>query len=209
MVAVTDTGIGMSPETKAMAFEPFFTTKNAGEGSGMGLSMVFGFVKQSGGHIEIYSEEGEGTTVKLYFRRSTSTASTPEPSRSEPLVGGEAAILLLEDDDSVRGALAKSLSRLGYSVLEAASGSEALEWITDKRQSPDLILADVVLPGQSGPEVVAQLIEHLPDCKVLYMSGYTENAIVHHGRLDEGVEFIQKPYTQESLASKLREVLAK
>ncbi len=211
MLAVSDTGTGMTPDVLARAFEPFFTTKDPGQGTGLGLPMVFGFAKQSGGHINIYSEPGEGTTVRLYLPRAMGVA-LPAPHRAEApldLPRGSATVLVVEDEPAVREVAASILRDLGYKVLEAADGTEALRLFGEVGAKVDLLLADIVLPGgMKGSEVARRLAEIRPALRVLFMSGYTENAIVHHGRLDDGVQLIGKPFPREQLARKVSEVLA-
>lgn len=208
MVSVTDTGNGMDPVTASRAFEPFFTTKAAGKGSGLGLSMVFGFVKQSRGHIKIYSEIGEGTSIKLYFPRSHLAISATSPTLSEEVIlGGTERILLVEDDELVREYLANQLTGLGYRVLQAGNGPDAIG-ILWETTGVDLLLTDIVMPGGMNGRELAERARHFrPDMKVLFTSGYTENAIVHHGRLDPGVELLSKPYRRQELAAKVRKVL--
>jgi CheY-like chemotaxis protein len=207
MIAVSDTGTGMAPEVIERAFDPFFTTKEVGKGSGLGLSMVYGFVKQSGGHLNIYSEPDEGTTIKLYFPRSLLNPAEDKPVIGPKTTGGRENLLLVEDDPNVRKSIQRSLEGFGYSVMTAASGPEAVGLVEDGF-APDLLLVDVVLPGgMSGPQAAAAVREKLPRCKVVYMSGYTDNAIIHHGRLDPGVRLISKPFTREALAAKLRKAL--
>lgn len=208
MVSVTDNGGGMDSATISRAFEPFFTTKEAGRGSGLGLSMVFGFVKQSRGHIKIYSEVGEGTSVKLYFPRSHNVAISLSPTReTASILGGSEKVLLVEDDDLVREHLAKQLESLGYGVIQAASGPEAVG-ILRQSEDIDLLLSDVVMPGGMNGRQLAEVVRGFrPSLKVLFTSGYTENAIVHHGRLDPGVELLSKPYRRKELAAKVRKVL--
>lgn len=207
MISVSDTGTGMSADVIAKAFEPFYTTKPAGKGSGLGLSMVYGFVKQSGGHIKIYSEIGEGTTIRLYFPRANPTGieDTFEPART--VMPGHEHILVVEDDNLVRTHVITQLKGLGYRVTEAISGQAALDII--KRHSDiDLLFTDVVMPGGiNGRQLADQARVLRPELKVLYTSGYTENAIVHHGRLDQGVHLLAKPYRRSELASKLRKAL--
>jgi PAS domain S-box-containing protein len=207
MVAVSDTGTGMTPDVVAHAFEPFFTTKGHGKGSGLGLSMVHGFVKQSGGHVKIYTELGHGTTVKLYLPRALDgTAVAPRPYDG-PIVGGSEKVLLVEDDDHVRDFAATQLKELGYKVTVARNGIEALAIV---KQTPDfdLLFTDVVMPGgMKGPELAAESRKINPALRVLYTSGYTENAIVHHGRLDPGIHLLNKPYRRRDLAVKLRQAL--
>ena len=209
MVAVSDTGHGMTPEVVARVFEPFFTTKPDGKGTGLGLAMVFGFVKQSGGHVKIYSEPGEGTTVKLYLPRAVG-AATPSQRTGAPveLPRGSGTVLVVEDEAAVREIACAILSDLGYRVLEAADGEEALRVFGQNTASVDLLLTDVVLPGRvRGRELSERVRAVRPEVKVLFMSGYTENSIVHHGRLDDGVQLIGKPFKREQLARKVAEAL--
>jgi len=208
MLAVTDTGCGMTPEVLAQAYEPFFSTKPEGKGSGLGLSMVYGFVKQSGGHVKIYSEPGEGTTVKLYLPRTHDKEDLGGVMESTPVLGGAETILVAEDDEQVRVTVVEMLSELGYRVLKASDASSALA-IIESGVSIDLLFTDVVMPGPLRSPELARRARHLiPGIAVLFTSGYTENAIVHGGRLDAGVELLGKPYTREALARKIRHVLA-
>jgi PAS domain S-box-containing protein len=208
MIAVSDTGSGMSPEVLHQAFEPFFSTKAEGKGTGLGLSMVYGLVKQSGGHIKIYSEPGEGTTIKLYLPRSREAEDAYVALDVQPVVGGSETVLVVEDDDAVRATVVEMLTELGYRVLKAPEASAALT-VIDSGVPIDLLFTDVVMPGPlRSPELARKAKERLPDLAVLFTSGYTENAIVHGGRLDRGVELIGKPYIKESLARKIRHVLA-
>jgi PAS domain S-box-containing protein len=207
MVAVTDTGSGMSPEVLEQVFEPFFSTKPEGKGTGLGLSMVYGFVKQSGGHVKIYSEPGQGTTVKLYLPRSAQAEDVLVESESGPVSGGNETILVVEDDEGVRETVIALLSELGYRVLKAHDAQSALA-VIESGVAIDLLFTDVVMPGTlKSPELARKAKERLPDLGVLFTSGYTENAIVHGGRLDEGVNLISKPYSHEALARKVRQVL--
>jgi PAS domain S-box-containing protein len=208
MVAVTDNGEGMSPETAAKAFEPFFTTKPTGKGTGLGLSMVHGFVRQSKGNIKIYSELGFGTTIKLYLPRGDGDGVSGDAESDEDrLPGGTEHILLVEDDDLVRGHARKQLQSLGYRVSVAASGPQALELIPTVGDF-DLLFTDVVMPdGMNGRELADRVRALKPGTKALYTSGYSENAIIHHGRLDAGVELLNKPYRKRELAFKVRKVL--
>ncbi|CAO4166684.1 CHASE3 domain-containing protein [Methylorubrum aminovorans] len=209
MVAVSDTGHGMTPDVVARVFEPFFTTKPDGKGTGLGLAMVFGFVKQSGGHVKIYSEPGEGTTVKLYLPRAVG-AATPSQRTGAPieLPRGTGTVLVVEDEAAVREIACAILSDLGYRVLEAADGEEALRMFRQNTTAIDLLLTDVVLPGKvRGRELSERVRAVRPEVRVLFMSGYTENSIVHHGRLDDGVQLIGKPFKREQLARKIAEVL--
>ena len=208
MVAVTDTGAGMPPDVVERVFEPFFTTKPEGQGTGLGLSMVHGFVKQSGGHIKVYSEVGEGTTIRLYLPRSRMKEEEPVDVATGAAVGGSEVILLVEDDADVRATTAELLVELGYRVLKARDADAAMV-IFDSGASVDLLFTDVVLPGELAARDLARMAQQrLPGLPVLFTSGYTDNAIVHGGRLDDGVELLPKPYTREELARKLRKVLA-
>ena len=207
MLAVTDTGIGMSPEVAAQAFEPFFSTKPEGQGTGLGLSMVYGFVKQSHGHIKIYSEVGHGTTVKIYLPRTKQKEDVINVLDQETLTGGTETILVAEDDDEVRATAAEMLTDLGYRVFKARDATSALS-IIEKGHAIDLLFTDVVMPGLlKSPELARKAKGRLPNLAVLFTSGYTENAIVHGGRLDAGVDLLPKPYTRDALARKIRQVL--
>jgi signal transduction histidine kinase/CheY-like chemotaxis protein len=209
LVAVSDTGQGMPQETASRAFEPFFTTKDRARGTGLGLSQVYGFVKQSGGHIRIYSEVGLGTTVKLYFRRyAGDSAPVGEVQRSEetPLGSADETILVVEDDAGVRATSVETLKTLGYAVLEAEDGPSGLLVIHDNAHIA-LLFTDVVMPGMSGRELADAAQQLRPDLRTLYTTGYTRNSIVHGGRLDPGVDLIQKPFTIDQLARKVRSVL--
>jgi signal transduction histidine kinase/CHASE3 domain sensor protein/ActR/RegA family two-component response regulator len=210
MIAVSDNGTGMSPEVQARVFEPFFTTKEPGQGTGLGLAMVFGFAKQSGGHVKIYSELGEGTTVRLYLPRAIGVPLAPQQRAGTMLdvPQGTGTIMVVEDDTNVREVATTMLRELGYTVLEAADGPEALRVFGEAGARVDLLLVDVILPnGMRGNDVARRIAEIRPDVRTLFMSGYTENAIVHHGRLDDGVHLIGKPFTRETLARKVAEVL--
>jgi PAS domain S-box-containing protein len=208
ILAVTDTGGGMTPEVMAQAFEPFFSTKPEGKGTGLGLSMVYGFVKQSGGHVKIYSEVGHGTTIKLYLPRTAEGEDIVAPIDVQPVIGGKETVLVAEDDEQVRTTVVEMLSELGYQVLKANDAASALT-IIDSGVGIDLLFTDVVMPGPlRSPELARKARERLPNLAVLFTSGYTENAIVHGGRLDAGVDLLGKPYTTEALARKVRHVLA-
>ncbi|MDE1995614.1 MAG: response regulator, partial [Rhizobiaceae bacterium] len=209
VITVSDTGTGMDAETLSRVFEPFFTTKDQGKGTGLGLSQVYGFVKQSKGHVKIYSEVGEGTTVKIYLPRLTTESATEEAAAEPPVpeaADGE-VVLVVEDDPDVRAYSVESLRELGYHVLEAPDGPAALQLLASHREI-DLIFCDVILPGgMSGAEVVAKAREISPSLKALFTTGYSRNAIVHHGRLDKGVHLLTKPFAFEDLAARVRDVL--
>ncbi len=208
MLSVSDTGMGMSEEIKTHIFEPFFTTKERGKGTGLGLAMTYGAVKQSGGSIEAYSEVGIGTTIRIYLPRVEEEAVKSEKDdRPTDLPGGTETILVVEDEDSVRDLCVQILKRLGYKVLQAPNGAEAIAVAQGYVERIDLLLTDVVMPGMNGRELATQLVPHHPEIKVLFTSGYTDNVIVRHGVLDKGVSFIGKPYTPLALARKVRKVL--
>lgn len=206
MLAVSDTGNGMDNETIDRVFEPFFTTKEAGKGTGLGLSQVYGFVRQSGGHIRIYSEPGAGTTVKLYLPRDLRIEAVEQEPVSNRAEGGSETILVIEDHDGLREYSVGVLRELGYQVLEAANGQAGLDLLRT-RPEVHLLFTDVVLPGLNGRKLANQALEFRPDLKVLFTTGYTRNAIVHNGRLDDGVSLITKPFTFDALASKVRKIL--
>ncbi len=209
MVAVTDTGIGMGPDIVAKAFDPFFTTKEVGRGTGLGLSQVYGFVKQSGGHVRIYSEPGQGTTVKLYMPRQHGPAGDDEglavQHRASPANGRE-LILVVEDEPAVRAMSVDALAELGYRVLEADGAETALR-LLDAHPDVALMFTDVVMPGVNGRRLADEARRRRPGLKVLFTTGYTRNAVVHNGVLDAGVSLIGKPYTLDELAARVREVL--
>jgi PAS domain S-box-containing protein len=208
LISVSDTGIGMNEAIASRAFEPFFTTKAVGQGTGLGLSQVYGFVKQSGGHVKIYSEPTHGTTVKIYLPRllGEAQAGEVEPSRTAGKSLGE-TILVVEDDADVRGYIVEVLRELNYEVLEAPDAATTLHLVERRDGQIDLLLSDVVLPGTNGSELVRRIHVRWPELKVLYMTGYSRNAIVHQGRLDPGVEVIQKPVVQADLADRIRSLL--
>jgi PAS domain S-box-containing protein len=207
MVAVTDTGVGMDKKTIGRIFEPFFTTKDTGKGTGLGLSTVFGIVKQSGGHIWVYSEVGVGTTFKIYFPRVNAEKRTASFGAIATTPRGSETILLVEDEEQVRTLAKNVLKRQGYSVVDANDAAAAIVIASKHRGRIDLLLTDVVMPKMSGRELVEKLGPTRPDMKVLFMSGYTDDTIVHHGVLGAGVAFLQKPITPDTLARKVREVL--
>ncbi len=209
LFAISDTGSGMLPEIMERIFEPFYSTKGEGEGTGLGLSMVYGFVKQSGGHIKVYSEPGCGTTFKIYLPRVHQPEAQETSLRSLPVTGGTETILIVEDNLAVQAMAADMLSSLGYKILKAVDGQSALGILRSGLQI-DLLFTDVVMPGSvRSPDLARQAQAILPGIAVLFTSGYTQNAIVHGGKLDAGVELISKPYRREELARKVRHVLAK
>jgi CheY-like chemotaxis protein len=209
MVAVSDTGTGIPAALMEKVFDPFFTTKEVGKGTGLGLSMVFGFVKQSGGHVKIYSEEGHGTTVRIYLPRSSGQGQTALDLMSTTEVkGGHETVLVVEDDALVRNYVMTQVASLGYATLEAANATDALKIIEDGAHI-DLLFTDVIMPGpMNGRQLVDEALKRRPSLKTLFTSGYTENAILHHGRLDEGVLLLAKPYRKPELARMIRVALA-
>ncbi len=208
MLAVTDTGCGMTPEVLERIFDPFYSTKPEGRGTGLGMSMVYGFVKQSGGHVSVYSEPGEGTTVRLYLPRSESDEDTDAPLFDGPVVGGTETILVVEDDEAVRATVVDLLGSLGYNVLTARDAQAGLA-VVESGLHIDVLFTDVVMPGGLTSRDMARRAQAiLPGLGVLFTSGYTENSIVHGGRLDPGVELLSKPYAREALARRLRHVIA-
>jgi two-component system cell cycle sensor histidine kinase/response regulator CckA len=207
MLAVTDTGIGMTAEVQSKIFEPFFTTKEKGKGTGLGLATVYGMVKQNGGWIWVYSEPGKGTTFKIYLQRTDKPLTQPKPASNLGLRGTE-TILVVEDQSDLRALAVTALSRYGYSVHGAGSGREALGFCNEFPSPIHLMLTDVVMPDMNGKELAGRMATLRPDTHILYMSGYTANVIVHHGVVDDGVAFLQKPFTPEALAAKVREVLS-
>jgi CheY-like chemotaxis protein len=208
MLAVTDNGQGMDAETQAHVFEPFFTTKELGRGTGLGLSTAYGIVKQSGGHIGVYSEVGQGTTFKVYLPRVQEAVTAV--SEAKPIardLHGSETILVVEDEDMLREIIGRSLKNYGYTVLEARHGGEALLLCERHPEPIHLMLTDVVMPNMNGRELADRLAPLRPDMKVLYMSGYTDNAIVHHGVLEADIFFVQKPFRTKKLIEKIREIL--
>jgi two-component system cell cycle sensor histidine kinase/response regulator CckA len=209
LLAVSDTGLGMSNEVRAHIFEPFFTTKELGKGTGLGLAMVYGAVSQNGGRIEVYSEPGQGTTFKLYLPRADGPNAPPRPEPDEELPRGSETILLVEDDDAVRALAIQMLEQQSYRVHAFGAGAEALRALGELAEPIDLLITDVVMPGLNGRTLADRVKELRPAIKVLFTSGYTANVIVHHGVLKEGVEFLPKPYTLKSLARRVRDLLDK
>jgi signal transduction histidine kinase/CheY-like chemotaxis protein len=212
LIAVTDCGAGMDNATLERAFDPFFTTKEVGKGTGLGLSQVYGFVRQSSGHVRVYSEVGEGTTVKIYLPRDAAEEARDDDRttifRKEHALGAE-TILVVEDDEALRALSVETLTELGYRTLQAGDGPAALEVLRGE-ENVDLMFSDVVMPGGlNGRQLAAEAVRIRPNLKVLFTTGYTRNAIVHHGRLDAGVELIGKPFSLGGLGRKIRDVLDK
>ncbi len=210
MLGITDTGTGMAAEVIERAFEPFYTTKGPGQGTGLGLSQVFGYVKQSGGHMKIYSEPGRGTTVKLYLPRHGGPAAAEERPAVGPLLQGrpELVVLVVEDEEQVRVMTVEALRDLGYTVVDAADGNGALALLAALDRL-DLLFTDVVMPGMNGRELADKVCAARPGTPVLFTTGYTRNAVVHNGVLDPGVAFLAKPFTIEQLARKVAEAVAR
>jgi CheY-like chemotaxis protein len=206
MLGVSDTGSGMSAAVRDKVFEPFFTTKEVGKGSGLGLSMVYGFVKQSGGHIKIYSEEGHGTTIRLYLPPAHGETAVAAPV-AVPVSGGTEIVFVVEDDALVRNFVIAQLRSLGYRTIAAADSRAALAQV-ENGEPFDLLFTDVIMPGgMTGRELADEVTKRRPGARVLYTSGYSDNAIVHHGRLDEGVLLLTKPYRRSELARMVRQAL--
>ena len=212
VLAVTDTGTGMPPDVVERAFEPFFTTKEVGSGTGLGLSQVYGFVKQSGGHVKICSEVGHGTTVRIYLPRTTEHisshphAATAVLPQTVPRGSPEELVLVVEDEEIVARTTVTALQELGYSVAHAASGVEALS-LLEQVGPVSLLLTDVVMPGMTGRQLADGASKKLPNLRILFMSGYTADAIVRNGQVDAGVEVLNKPFTIDQLAQKVRDTM--
>jgi two-component system cell cycle sensor histidine kinase/response regulator CckA len=208
MLAVSDTGIGMSAETLTRIFEPFYTTKEVGKGTGLGLSMVYGIVKQSGGYVWVYSEPNQGTTFKIYLPRVDQPVEGTSAEKTPPSVmRGTETILLVEDDPQLRQLSSSVLAHCGYNVLTASTPEEGLAVCEANRSNIRLLVTDVVMPRMNGRQLAERITRICPKVRVLYISGYTDNAIVHYGVLDAGLWFLPKPFTLSSLVAKVREVL--
>jgi two-component system, cell cycle sensor histidine kinase and response regulator CckA len=208
MLAISDTGSGMDAATKAKIFEPFFTTKGAGHGTGLGLSTVYGIVKQSGGNIWVYSEPGHGTTFKVYLPAAPGgRPSKARHSGALPVIRGKETVLVVEDEDAVRKLIVQVLQSAGYIVLDAGEPESAIAISREHKGPIELLLTDVVMPGMGGRQLAEALQPSRPDMLVLYMSGYTDDAIVHHGVLNEGMPFLDKPIRPRAMLEKVREVL--
>ena len=207
MLAVTDTGSGMPPEARTRIFEPFFTTKEKGKGTGLGLSTVYGIVKQSGGYVMVQSEEGRGTTFQIYLPRVEGVAEKHTAPVAHAALGGTETVLLVEDEESVRQLVRETLAAKGYRVVEAENGESGMAAAARHDGKIDLVITDVVMPGMGGRELVKQLAQTRPQTKVLYLSGYTEDAILSEGTIESGAAFLQKPFTLQNLSRKVREVL--
>jgi CheY-like chemotaxis protein len=206
LIAVSDTGTGIPAAILDKVFDPFFTSKGTGKGTGLGLSMVYGFVKQSAGHIMIYSEEGHGTTIKMYLPPGAGVSDAAEITLAPAVEGGHETILVVEDDKLVRDYVLTQLHSLGYVTLDACNAAEALA-IVKAGQAFDLLFTDVIMPGMNGRQLADELQKKKPGLKVLFTSGYTENAIIHHGRLDAGVLLLAKPYRKSDMAGMIRKAL--
>jgi CheY-like chemotaxis protein len=208
VIEVTDTGTGMSEDVAARAFEPFFTTKSQGQGTGLGLSQVYGFVSQSGGHTEILSEVGRGTTVRMYFPTATGPSEVATSPKPESCGSGEGeSILVVEDEPEVRRYVADTLRDLNYLVDEASSAEEALKLIQSKAQTFDLLLTDIVMPGLNGKELADRVKKISSATAVVFMTGYSGDAIIHDGKVDAGLNVLQKPFTREQLDSQIESAL--
>jgi CheY-like chemotaxis protein len=209
MLAVIDTGAGMSPDVRARIFEPFFTTKPVGKGTGLGLSMCYGIVKQAGGHMTVESEPGAGSTLRVFLPRAASHERATSSDRAPESIGrrGHETILLVEDEILILRVASAALTALGYNVLTATNALDAIELVERATAPVHLLVTDVVMPKMGGPDLAKHLVASNPTLKVLFSSGYTENAIVDRGVLDERVHFLQKPYTPSTLARRVREVL--
>jgi CheY-like chemotaxis protein len=208
LLAVSDSGSGIPPEIRDRIFEPFFTTKEGTDARGLGLATVYGIVKQNGGHVAVYSEVGQGTTFRIYLPRTLEAAAVAVPAAAgaRPVGRGE-TLLLVEDNDELRGATQGILEALGYRVATAANGTEALAALERLEGRIDLVICDVVMPGMSGQEVVERLRARRPEIRVIFMSGYTDNVVLRHGILEGEYDFLEKPFSADGLAAKIRGVL--
>lgn len=205
MLAVSDTGCGMDKETQAHIFEPFFTTKEQGKGTGLGLSTVYGIVKQSGGDIWVYSEPGQGTVFKVYLPSIDQTTELVDQDQTRvEVLGGSETILLVEDEAPVRDLICRVLRQRGYAILEVVRGDEVLRMCEQYTGPIHLLIADMVMPQMSGRELAKRLVALRPQTKVLYISGYTDSTFLHHGGLNPGIAFLQKPFTVDALVRKVR-----
>jgi two-component system cell cycle sensor histidine kinase/response regulator CckA len=207
MLSVTDTGIGMDKKSQSRIFEPFFTTKEPGKGTGLGLSTVYGIVKQSAGTIWVYSEPGQGTTFKIHFPRCEEVPMVIQAEPAEPLRGGSETILLVDDAASLRELTRRLLEDCGYTVLDSGDPAEAIRMATQHEGPLPLMITDVVMPGLSGPVLAARLAAGRPETRVLYISGYIDDAVVEHGKLGPDCAFLEKPFTRDTLIRKVRELL--
>jgi len=207
MLSVTDTGKGMSPELKDKIFEPFFTTKGPGKGTGLGLSTVYGIVKQHNGYIHAYSEPDHGTCFKIYLPRVNADIDEMDIKQAMSLTGGTETILVVDDDESIRSLIIDSLQPLGYNIIPASVGAEALEIIRMHEQKIDLVLSDIIMPGMNGKQLLDTILQEYPETKTILMSGYTDNVIAHHGVLQSDYTLINKPLLPIELASRIRAVL--
>jgi two-component system cell cycle sensor histidine kinase/response regulator CckA len=207
MLSVSDTGMGMDRETQSRIFEPFFTTKEKGKGTGLGLSTVYGIVKQTGGYVMVQSEIGRGTTFHIYLPKVEEAAEKHSISAPDTASGGTETVLLVEDEESVRELVRDTLTAKGYRVFDADNGEAGIAAAAAHDGKIDLVITDVVMPGIGGRELVKQLTQTRPAIKVLYLSGYTEDAIVSDGSIEKGTAFLQKPFTLQNLSRKVREVL--
>jgi CheY-like chemotaxis protein len=208
LLSVRDTGMGMDRETQSRIFEPFFTTKEKGKGTGLGLSTVYGIVKQTNGYVMVQSEVGRGTTFHIYLPLTEGKAETHAATPPDMACGGSETILLVEDEESVRQLVRETLSAKGYKVIEGENGEAGMAAAARHKGKIDLVITDVVMPGMGGREMVKQLTAERPETKVLYLSGYTEDAIISNGSIESGTAFLQKPFTLQNLTRKVREVLS-
>jgi two-component system cell cycle sensor histidine kinase/response regulator CckA len=209
MLAVSDNGVGMDEGTKSRLFEPFFTTKDTGKGTGLGLATVYGIVKQSGGYIWVYSELGHGATFKVYLPCTDQEEAVEKPGISEAIAAATETVLVVEDEDAVRLLTSRILQQAGYRVFDASNPQQAEVLFDQHKDLFTLLITDVVMPGSSGPQLFERLARLRPDLKVLYVSGYTNETIMHQGKLDPGIVLLQKPFTADALNRRVREVLSR